>query len=79
MSQLEKISIRVSPGLLEAVDDLIDRGGSNLQLFPHGIPTRSEMMRLCVARGVEVWDAVVSQAKEESAEWEEAAEWAKES
>ena len=79
MSQLEKISIRVSPGLLEAVDDLIDRGGSNLQLFPHGIPTRSEMMRLGVARGVEVWDAVVSQAKEESAEWEEAAEWVKES
>ncbi len=59
MSQLEKISIRVSPGLLQAVDDLIDKGGSNLQLFPHGVPTRSEMMRLCVARGVEGGQAVV--------------------
>mgnify|MGYP003677584653 len=66
---LEKISVRLSPGLLHAVDELIERGGGDLRLFPDGAPSRSQMVRLCVARGVEVMQSVVQDAAEEEVSW----------
>ena len=65
MASLQKISVRVSDNLLKAVDDLIEAGGDDLRLFPSGAPSRSEMVRMCVARGIEVWQSVVRESEEE--------------
>jgi len=61
---MQKISVRISDNMLDAVDELIEFGGDDLRLFPHGAPSRSEMVMMCVARCIEVWQTVVRDSDE---------------
>ena len=54
MTQLKNmvVSVRLSPGLINEVDELMSRAGKDTEMFPKGPPSRAEFLRVLVVYGM---------------------------